>query len=88
MTKTKTEADLTWAATARCPCGAGLAYDESCQSEGPMKWPYNGYWDCSDILLDRAKPAPAVHTGTLPFAYYEIKSAGQPSANGATTRPN
>ncbi len=27
------------------------------------------------------------HTDRLPFVFYEIKSEGQPSANGATTRP-
>lgn len=84
----KTAADLTWAATDRCPCGAGLAYDESCQLEDvPQVWPYNGYWECSAILLGTAVPGEATHTAKLPFAYYSIKSDNQPSANGRTTRP-
>jgi len=79
--------DLTYAATARCPCGAGLAYNKSCQLEDtPARWPYNGYWDCSAILLGSANHA-VQHTAQLPFAFYNIKSEGQPSARGGTTRP-
>jgi hypothetical protein len=75
--------ELTYAATARCPCGAGLAYDDTCVQD-----PFNGpsYWDCSAILLGTAD-RDAQHTDRLPFAFYEIKSEGQPSALGATTRP-
>ena len=80
--------DLTWAATARCQCGAGLAYNEDCQEPGsPMMWPYNGYWDCSAIILGTADRS-VRHKARLPFAFYEIKSDNQPSANGATTRPS
>lgn len=83
----KTAADLTWAATDRCPCGAGLAYDSTCQLEDvPQNWPYNGYWDCSAILLGTAAKD-VTHTAKLPFAYYSIKADTQPSANGRTTRP-
>lgn len=66
---------LTYAATSRCPCGAGLAYTYG-----------DTAWDCSEILLGTADPL-CLHTDRLPFAFYEIKSEGQPSANGATTRP-
>jgi hypothetical protein len=84
----KRRAKMTFAATARCPCGAGLAYDDTCISE-PFKIP--SYWDCSAILLGEAIPAgeegSVQHTAALPFTFYEIKSEDQPSARGATTRP-
>lgn len=73
-----------YSATARCPCGAGLAY--ILKSD-----PYKGSWDCSDILLGLAIPqgheGAKQHTAKLPFVFYGIKSELQPSANGATTRP-
>lgn len=79
---------MTFAATARCPCGAGLAYDETCVQE-PFRGP--SYWDCSAILLGDAipsgQPGSVQHTAQLPFAFWEIKSEHQPSAAGATTRP-
>lgn len=88
MTKSWTEDDLTYAATSRCPCGAGLAYGPMCV-EPPFKGP--SYWDCSDILLGRAipsgQPGAVEHTAKLPFTFWEIKSENQPSARGATTRP-
>lgn len=81
--KALTDARLVYAATARCPCGAGLAYERGAGLRGS--------WDCSDILTGRAVPAgqpdSATHTDRLPFTFYEIKSEDQPSANGATTRP-
>jgi hypothetical protein len=74
---------LIYAAYSRCPCGAGLAHREGV---GP-----DGYWDCSDILLGKAvpkgEPGSVQHTAQLPFVFYEVKSENQPSANGATTRP-
>lgn len=69
---------LVYAATIRCPCGAGLAYRPGRGVEG--------YWDCSKILLGTADPE-TQHTAQLPFAFYEIKSENQPSARGASTRP-
>lgn len=76
---------LVFAATSRCPCGAGLAYDPCHDDkESPLKGP--SYWDCSAILLGTADPK-VKHTDKLPFAFYEIKSEGQPSACGRTTRP-
>lgn len=75
---------LVFAASARCPCGAGLAYERGSD-------PFKGYWDCSAILLGEAvptgEPGAVQHTAKLPFIFYEIKSAEQPSADGATTRP-
>jgi hypothetical protein len=74
---------LIYAATARCPCGAGLAYEKGTGR--------NGAWDCADILLKKALPLGhegyKEHTAVLPFVFYEIKSELQPSAHGATTRP-
>lgn len=81
---------LTFAATARCPCGAGLPYDPAEEGgDGPFCGP--SAWDCSAILLGTAipngRPGSVTHTDKLPFAFYEIKSENQPSAFGATTRP-
>lgn len=77
------DAKLVYAATVRCPCGAGLAYPKGI---GP-----DGCWDCSDILTGRAIPkdeeGSVQHTARLPFAFYEVKGENQPSARGATTRP-
>lgn len=74
---------LVYAATARCLCGAGMAYPKGM---GPR-----GHWDCSDILTGSAipsgQPGATRHEAQLPFVFYEIKSETQPSANGATTRP-
>ena len=79
---------LVYAASTRCPCGAGLAYDPCYEDESsPFVGPLSGYWDCSEILLGTAKTEKK-HTDKLPFAFYEVKSEGQPSANGATTRPS
>lgn len=86
-------AKLTYAATTRCPCGAGLAYptDGPGDPDSPLNWPFNGYWDCSAILLGEAiesgQEKSVQHTAQLPFSFYEIKSENQPSAEGATTRP-
>lgn len=80
-----TEADLVYAATARCPCGAGLAY---VRRRGPC---VSTHWDCAAILLGTAipqgEPGAVEHTGQLSFLFYEVKSERQPSASGATTRP-
>ena len=79
---------LVYAAYDRCPCGAGLAYDP-CHEDtaSPFVGPLSGYWDCSEILLDTAR-TDVKHTDRLPFAFYEVKSEGHPSADFATTRPS
>lgn len=81
--RTYRDDELTYAATSRCPCGAGLAY--------PLGTGSRGAWDCADILTGRAipsgQPGAAMHTDRLPFVFWEVKSEHQPSANGATTRP-
>jgi hypothetical protein len=83
-TKTYTDKQLRYAATARCECGAGLAYPK----DEPLD--LRGAWDCSAILTGRAvpsgQPGSKVHIEPLPFMFYEIKSEDQPSARGATTR--
>lgn len=77
------DSELIYAATARCPCGAGLAYATGI---GP-----HGFWDCSDILTGRAaatgQPESKPHCARYPFAFWSITSESQPSAHGATTRP-
>jgi hypothetical protein len=76
---------LVFAAYERCPCGAGMAYDPAVEKP-PFRGPAE--WECSAVLLGAAKPEHAgIHSPALPFAFYSIKSEGQPSANGATTRP-
>lgn len=77
---------MVYAATSRCPCGAGLAYDPAFEDESsPFKGPLSGHWNCSAIMLGTADKS-VTHTDKLPFAFYSIKGEGQPSACGATTR--
>ena len=73
-----TPQELCFAATSRCSCGAGFAYPEDTG--------IHGQWECSAILMGEAE-AGSTHSSPLPFAFYEVKSESQPSANGATTRP-
>lgn len=78
---------IVYAAYNRCPCGAGLAYDPAFEDQDSVfKGPLSGYWDCSAILLGTADKT-VQHTDKLPFAFYEIKSEQQPSAQGVTARP-
>ena len=84
------DSELVYAAFARCSCGAGLAYATTDKGEGtPFKGP--SAWDCSDILTGRAvpsgQPGAKTHDEPAPFAFYKVKAEGQPSAQGATTRP-
>lgn len=73
---------LVYAATSRCLCGAGLAYDPV----GPSGSPATGYWDCANILCDTADRN-VKHEQQMPFMFWSIKSEKQPSAYGQTTRP-
>lgn len=77
--------NLRFAATARCPCGAGLAYWTDRPTPGSV-FKIPSAWDCSAILLGVADTT-VQHTDQLPFAFYEVKSEDQPSAQGRTTRP-
>jgi len=70
--------ELYYAATNRCPCGAGLAYPKACSA-------YH-YWDCSAILKGIAD-SNVQHIDRLPFNCYNIKSENQLSSKGVTTRP-
>ena len=83
---------LVYAATARCECGAGMAYDPLEQGSGPLNGP--SQWNCGDIVRYETLPPDQqeivkgrVHSPVLPFSFYEVKSENQPSANGRTTRP-
>ena len=84
---------LRYAAYTRCRCGAGMAYDLFGASDGihdDGTSAADGYWECSAILLGAAVqsgfPGAVTHEARWPFAFYEIKSEDQPSAQGATTR--
>lgn len=70
--------ELLFAAQFRCVCGAGMAYPDGIGVQGA--------WYCSAILLGQAAPG-TEHTPAHPFAFYKVKSEGQPSQRGATTRP-
>jgi hypothetical protein len=74
--ETFTPAQLIYAESQRCPCGAGMAY---VRGMGPP-----GFWDCSAILLGQGDMA-AKHEARLPFVFYEVRSEEQPGAG--TTRP-
>lgn len=54
-----------------------MAYPNGCS--------LHGAWHCSAILRGLAARGSS-HSAAMPFAFYEVKSEGQPSANGATTR--
>ena len=68
--------DLTYAAGARCSCGAGMAYPDAI---GPQ-----GAWHCSAILTGAA-PHGSQHDRSAPFSLVEIRSEYQ--HGGGTTRP-
>lgn len=96
-----TGAELRYAATSRCTCGAGLAYPLDHADAQELS-----AWVCSRVLLgevempagapsapsgffapvERPDVAGVVHQG-FSFVSYEIKSEAQPSVRGATTRP-
>lgn len=76
-----TDEELRYSAGARCWCGAGLAYPKDCG--------INHQWTCSAVLKGegKEKDRPDKRHEAYPFAFYEIKSEDQPSAEGHTTRP-
>lgn len=80
------DTDLVYASTARCCCGAGLAYITSCH----LIKGADHAWDCSDILmkrtLEKEQEGHSRHSPLYEFAFWNIKSEKQPSANGLTTR--
>ena len=78
---------LTFAATWRCACGHGMAYDPQGKVRTDTDSPFvmASQWECSAILLGIADKA-LLHSPPAPFAFWEAKSENQPSANGMTTR--
>lgn len=69
--------ELTFSSSARCRCGAGLAYP----TDGTK---ISGSWECSAVLLGESEASPAHES--YPFAFYNIESDNQPSQGGRTTR--
>lgn len=84
------ESDITYSSTARCCCGAGLAYVKGCHKIKGA----DTAWDCSDILMNRAiekgKEGSQKHSDLYPFAFWDIKSENQYNHSGGklTTRGN
>lgn len=84
--KLPAEKRLIFAARARCVCGQGMAYDPDSEGSPDSVFLGPSAWECSGILLGTGDKS-VEHTPPLPFSMYDIKSEGQPSAGGATTRP-
>lgn len=72
----------TYAKTAKCPCGAPLAYNKTCTME-PFVGP--AYWDCSAIL-DGTANQDMQHTDKLPFTFYEIKAESSAETRARTKK--
>lgn len=67
---------LTFAAYARCSCGAGLAL------------PLGGSkWECSRLLLGESDRVTTRHDRPLSADLYDVAKEGTRRADGATTRP-
>ena len=94
-----TDADLLYSACTRCECGAGLAYPldhEAARKLGAwvcarvLKGEVDTTGDVSVNApmspVRRADAAGHAHIA-LPWWCYSVKSEGQPSSNGASTRP-
>lgn len=96
-----TDAEMLYSAGARCDCGAGLAYPlDHADAQQLGAWVCSRVLrgeaeippGVSDPGAGIFKPVERLdtmgqkHTG-LPFAFFEVKSEGQPSAHGASTRP-
>lgn len=80
--------ELRYAATARCKCGAGMAYPKDADHFGGSKSKWGGAWFCSALLKSEGDWATQSHSAGLPFAFYEVISEDQVArANGKTTRP-
>jgi hypothetical protein len=71
---------LVYAATARCLCGAGLAFDPYGPSGQPL-----GYWACSRMLLG---PVAGEHCEPICFTKRTILPENAAGALRQTTRPD
>jgi hypothetical protein len=69
---------LIYAATARCICGAGLAFDPWGESGKAL-----GFWACSHVLLDAPR---GEHCSPIPFTGRTIMAENAAGAMGQTTR--
>ena len=67
-----------FAATARCLCGAGLAFDPWGESGQPL-----GYWACSRVLLGASA---GEHCSPIPFSSRTIMAENAANALGQSTR--
>lgn len=78
---------LTFAATWRCVCGHGMAYDPLGEVRSDKDSPFKmaAQWECSAILLGIADRK-LLHTPPAPFAFWDVKSENELSAGGVTTR--
>lgn len=76
-----TDFELEYAATARCACGAGLAYPLD-----PQEALTRGAWECSAVLKGEASPE-SQHD-RLPFAFCKVREETSINNRGGhTTRP-
>lgn len=78
---------LTFAATWRCVCGHGMAYDPLGEVRTDKDSPFKmaTQWECSAILLGIADRK-LLHTAPAPFVCWDAKSENQSSAGKLTTR--
>lgn len=72
-----TQSDLVYAASARCFCGARLAYNRNLRA--------HRVWMCSALLLEEEEPE-TKHTDPLPYAKYKILSELQTGEERKTTQ--
>jgi hypothetical protein len=78
-----TDTTLLYAATARCNCGAGLAYPLDSRSAVQM-----GAWVCSRVLRGEVPLDEESRHDRLPFALYKVREETSiNNESGATTRP-
>lgn len=99
--QTFTVMELLYAADTRCTCGAGLAYPLNISEAMKLNAWVCSRVLLGEVVIDTSKSDPkpnglgpirrydltgAEHVG-LPFWCYSVKSEGQPSAMGASTRP-
>lgn len=83
--KTYKPDELTYSATARCKCGAGLAYPLDAEESMKLR-----AWFCADCLLGKVDTAtaPKGSHDAYDFMFFSIKGEGQPSVGRyASTRP-